>query len=110
MLFTVKTEKLSCKITEFHGLPSADPCRDRVVSIESGPITGLLCCEITCQKFGDSLCGGIGPTKNSTLKLVFWLLFCNTSTRQTFDNLRGGGIFFRLEKAVEVSHVLKTAF
>ena len=37
------------------------PVRDYVVSIEDGPKS-----EITCQKFGDSLYGGIRPIKSLT--------------------------------------------
>ena len=47
----------------------------------------VLSCEITCQKFGDSLCGEIRRMKNWTWKLFFWLWFCQIWTRQTFDNL-----------------------
>ena len=47
--------------------------RDYVVSIKGGPNLGLLSCEITCQKFGDSLYDGMRPMKSWTSKSVFSL-------------------------------------
>ena len=55
------------EIQWFGILRAVDPCRRGTMWLNKSLV---LSCEITCQKFGDSLCVGIRPMKSWTWKLV----------------------------------------